>query len=172
MKTYLSLFAGIGGADLASKDWRCLGYVENEDYCQRLLAQRIKDGHLHNAPIFGDIKAFVNQGYAASYKGLVDAIVAGFPCQPFSHAGTRQDAKDDRNLWPQTLQCVRICRPLELYLENVPMLIICGYFHVILCDLAQVGYNVEWQVVQASQAGARHKRARLWIKALAYANGQ
>ena len=81
----LSLFSGAGGGLLASKllEWRTVGYVEFNEYCQRVIAARIADGHLDPAPIFGDIRAFIADGYAASYSGMVDVVSGGFPCQPF-----------------------------------------------------------------------------------------
>ena len=86
---YLSLFSGAGGGDLAMQHligMKCVGYVEIEEYCQKLIAQRISDGYLDEAPIFTDIKEFNRQGYARAYKGMVDVICGGFPCQFFSTA--------------------------------------------------------------------------------------
>jgi len=84
----LSLFTGAGGGLLGTKllGWNPIGYVEWDDYCQRVIAQRIKDGFLPDAPIFGDIKTFIDSGCAELYRGVTDVISAGFPCQPFSVA--------------------------------------------------------------------------------------
>ena len=78
----LSLFTGAGGGLLGTKllGWRPVGYVENSEYCQRVIAARIRDGFLEEAPIFGDIRAFIGEGYAESYQGMVDVLSAGFPC--------------------------------------------------------------------------------------------
>lgn len=165
----LSLFSGAGGESLATGrmlGWRHLGYVEYDDYCQRVLAQRMRDGHIDTAPIFGDIRAFNSQGYAARYRGLVDVVCGGFPCQPFSTAGARRGLDDARNMWPATLTTLRIVEPRWVYLENVPGLIAGAsgaYFGTILSDLASLGYDVRWQVLGAHEVGARHKRDRLWI---------
>ncbi len=148
-----------------------MGYVEYEKYCQKLLKQRIKDGLLDVAPIFGDIRKFNSEGYAESYQGLVDVITGGFPCQPFSVAGRRRGENDERNMWPPTLDTIRIIRPLYAFLENVPGLISSGYFERILCDLAQIGYDVRWTVMGASDVGAPHQRKRLWIVAHSKRNG-
>ena len=88
----LSLFSGAGGGLLGTKllGWEPIGYVEWDDYCQRVIAARIRDGYLPNAPIFGDIKAFIDSGCAELYRGITDVISAGFPCQPFSVAGKRK----------------------------------------------------------------------------------
>ena len=77
----LSLFSGVGGGLLGTKllGWRHIGYVEFNDYCQRVLQQRIKDGLLDDAPIFGDIREFVEGGFAEAYRGHVDVVTGGFP---------------------------------------------------------------------------------------------
>jgi len=79
---YLSLFSGAAGGDLGLQHllgFQCIGYVEYEEYCQKVLMQRIKDGCLDAAPIFGDIRNFNSGGFAGSYAGMVDLITAGFP---------------------------------------------------------------------------------------------
>jgi DNA (cytosine-5)-methyltransferase 1 len=121
----LSLFTGAGGGLLASHllGWTPIGYVEWDDYCQRVIAARIRDGLLAPAPIFGDVRAFVSEGYAAAYQGMVDVVSGGFPCQPFSVAGKRAGADDERNMWPATIAVARITRPKFLFFENVPGLL-------------------------------------------------
>ncbi len=163
----LSLFTGAGGGVLGSHllGWTSAGYVENNDYCQRVIAARIKDGYISEAPIFGDIKAFIGDGYAASYTGLVDIVAGGFPCQPFSSAGTKRGANDERNLWPETAAVIRIVRPRFLLLENSPALLTYAYFGNILGDLAALGYSIQWDCIPASVLGAHHQRDRLWIVA-------
>jgi len=177
---YLSLFSGVGGGDLAFQHllegFRCVGYVEYEEYCQKVLKQRIKDGLLDAAPIFGDIKQFISEGYAESYQG-VDLITGGFPCQPFSVAGKQAGEDDPRNMWPQTIKCIRIIKPRYAFLENVPGLLssksgldeITGrpisYCATIFRDLAEAGYDARWTVLGADDVGARHRRKRLWVLA-------
>jgi site-specific DNA-cytosine methylase len=163
----LSLFTGSGGGVLGSKilGWRTLGYVEKEKYCQEIIAQRIRDGIFDDAPIFTDIKLFVEQGFADAYRDCVDVVSAGFPCQPFSVAGKRKGADDERNLWPETMECIRRIRPIFAFLENVPGLLSSGYFGRILGDLAESGYDAEWTVLGADEVGANHRRKRLWILA-------
>lgn len=160
----LSLFSGAGGGLLGSKllGWRCIGYVEWEEYCQRVLRQRIEDGCLDNAPIFGDIRAF-NAEYAGSYRGLVDVVTGGFPCQPFSCAGKRLGEDDPRNMWPATIECIRLVRPSHALLENVPALLNSGYFSRILGDLAEAGYDARWAIISAQSQGAPCRRERLWL---------
>lgn len=168
----LSLFSGVGGGLLATTHflgWETVGYVEWNDYCQRVLRARICDGYLHSAPIFGDVRAFIGEGYAASYTGLVDVLTAGFPCQPFSTAGRRLGESDARNMWPETAECIRIIQPRFCLLENVPGLLSSGYFGTVLGDLATCGYDALWCVLSASAFGAPHKRSRLFV--FAYTSG-
>jgi len=185
----LSLFSGAGGGLLGSKllGWRTIGYVERESYCQKVIVQRITDGFLDAAPVFGDIRRFIADGYAAAYSGLVDVVSAGFPCQPFSVAGKRQGGNDERNMWPSTKEVIRIVKPRYAYLENVPGLLgqpdsnsgewsldnepknNVRYFGTILSDLSKIGYHARWTVMGADDVGAPHRRKRLWV--LAYANG-
>lgn len=167
----LSLFTGAGGGVLGTKllGWRAVGYVEWADYCQRVLRARINDGHLDEAPIYGDLRAFNSEGYARAYSGLVDVISAGFPCQPFSVSGQQRAGDDERDMWPATADCIRIVRPRFALLENVPGLVSCGYIARVLGDLAAMGYDARWGVLGADAAGAPHKRERLWV--VAHANG-
>lgn len=164
----LSLFTGGGGGIWGSKllDWETVGYVEIDEYCQKIISQRIADEIFDRAPIFSDIRAFISEGYAESYQGLVDVITAGFPCQPFSVAGKRKGRNDERNMWPETIRCIRAVRPKWCLLENVPGLL-CkhGYFGTILRDLAESGYDARWDRFSAAEQGAPHRRQRLWILA-------
>ena len=165
---HLSLFTGVGGGDLAHQHllgWQTVGYVEFDKFCQQVLAQRIKDGFLHKAPIFGDIDGFLKSGAAKKYQGYVDVVTAGFPCQPFSVAGKQAGEEDPRNKWPQTIQCIRDIRPRYALLENVPGLLNSGYFPEILGSLAEAGFDARWIVLGADDVGAPHRRKRLWILA-------
>ena len=166
----LSLFSGAGGGLLGTTllGWRSVGYVENNTYCQQILAQRIEDGFLDEAPIFGDIDDFIESGAAKKYKGYVDVVTAGFPCQPFSVAGKQKIKKgqdDERNKWPQTIQCIRDVGCRYALLENVPGLLNSGYFPEILRSLAEAGFDARWTVLGADDVGAPHRRKRLWILA-------
>jgi DNA (cytosine-5)-methyltransferase 1 len=166
----LSLFSGAGGGLLASKllGWRTIGYVENNEYCQKVLRQRIADCILDPAPIFGDIRKFISDGYAESYSGMVDVVTGGFPCQPFSCAGKSLGKDDPRNMWPETIGVIRKVGPCFALLENVPGILAHPYFGTILGDLHESGFNVRWEIISASSLGAQHLRERLWV--FAYTN--
>ena len=166
----LSLFTGAGGGLLGTKllGWEHIGYVEWNEYCQKVIAARIRDGYLPVAPIFTDVREFVQSGAAEQYRGFADVVSAGFPCQPFSVAGKQAGADDERNMWPATADVIRIVQPRSVLLENVPGLISSGYFGTVIGDLADMGYVGRWGVVSAADCGASHKRARVWI--VAHAN--
>lgn len=163
----LSLFTGAGGGLLGTHllGWQPVGYVEWNDYCQRVIAARIADGFLPVAPIFTDVREFAQSGAADQYRGIADVVTAGFPCQPFSVAGKQQAADDERNMWPATASVIRSVRPRHVLLENVPGLISCGYIGEVLGDLAEMGFDARWGVLSARAAGFPHKRDRLWIVA-------
>lgn len=164
----LSLFTGAGGGVLGTSllGFTHVGYVEVNDYCQQIIAARIKDGFISNAPLFSDIKAFNREGYAASYTGLVDIITAGFPCQPYSQIGKHKADQDERNLWPETLATIKTVQPGQVLLENTKGLLTKGYILDIIQDLFGAGYTV-WPVLQfgAYCCGASHKRERIWLYA-------
>lgn len=173
----LSLFSGAGGGLLATQHllgWTTVGYVDNDEYCQRVLAQRIEDGHLDRAPIFGDIDDFLESGAAREYRGFVDVVTGGFPCQPFSLAGDQRGPGDPRNKWPATFEVIRGVEPEWVFLENVPGLRSRrhDYFAQILQDLAESGFDVRWDCVPARAVGAPHQRDRLWIVGHSNRNGQ
>ena len=94
----------------------------------------------------------------------VDIITGGYPCQPFSHAGNRKGTNDERHLWPYVADCLRVLRPRIAVFENVAGHLSLG-FDAVLADLAEIGFDAEWVVVRASDAGAPHRRERLFIVA-------
>ena len=162
----LSLFTGAGGGLLGTKllGFTHIGYVENNEYCQKIIAQRIKDGILDEAPIFSDVRTFISEGYAESYQGMVDVITAGFPCQGNSAIGKQKVEFDHRNMWPETIATIKKVRPKYFKGENVKNLASKKYICTIVSDLEQAGYAV-WPILQlgAYCCGAKHKRERIWI---------
>jgi DNA (cytosine-5)-methyltransferase 1 len=168
----LSLFSGSGGGLLGTKllGFRHVGYVEWNEHCQRVIRQRIKDGLLDEAPIFSDIETFIRDGYARAYSGVVDVLSAGFPCQPFTQGGFGLAEKDERNKWPETLECVRIVRPWGVLLENSANLLNHEYIRHVFWGLAEIGYSARWDVLSACMFGAPQTRERLFI--VAHPNGE
>jgi DNA (cytosine-5)-methyltransferase 1 len=94
----------------------------------------------------------------------VDILTAGFPCQPWSKAGNQKGADDERHLWPYIADAIGVLRPRVVIMENVVGLVSLGLGDVTR-DLALLGYDARWGVVRASDIGAPHQRARLFILA-------
>lgn len=163
----LALFAGVGGGILGGTlcGFTTVCAVEKEPYCREVLLKRQRDGVLPLFPIWSDVRTFDGR----PWRGAVDIVTAGFPCQPFSAAGTCAGPADERNLWPDTIRVVREVGPKFALLENVPHLLAHDYYGEILGSLAEAGLDAEWGVVAAHEVGAPHIRERLWI--LAYSDG-
>ncbi len=157
----LHLFAGAGGGILADI---LLGHqpvcaVEIEPYCQQVLHARQKDGFLPWFPIFDDVKTFDGK----PWRGLVEVVAGGFPCQDISSAGKGAGISGERSgLWGEMARVVCEVRPRYVFVENSPMLTIRG-LGVVLRDLAAMGYDAKWCVLGACDSGAPHKRERIWI---------
>lgn len=173
----LALFSGAGGGILGGKllGWRTIGAVEFEQYPREVLLRRQRDGMLPLFPIWDDVRTFRKDNpetgsYIEEVSGMAPLVIsAGFPCQPYSVAGKGKGEDDERNLWPGTIRIIREMGPEVAFLENVPRLLAYDYFGEILGDLAEAGYDAEWDVVSVDGFGAQHLRERLWI--LAYSNG-
>ncbi len=152
-----SLCSGYGGIELglelAGVDVEVVWHAEYDD------APALVHGKHWPAPNLGDITRIDWDTCEP-----VDLLTAGYPCQPFSHAGRRQGVHDDRHLWPYVAQAVRSLRPRRVFLENVAGHLTLG-FDVVCADLAQMGYRVRWGCVRASDAGAPHRRERLFVVA-------
>ena len=160
MITVGSLFSGIGGIDLGLErvgmtvKWQS----EIEPYSCRVLRK-----HWPHVPNLGNIRE-VNWEEVER----VDVIAGGYPCQPFSTAGKRGGSDDPRHLWPEMLRAISVLRPRVAFLENVRGHYSLGFDRV-LGDLADIGYDCEWEIVSAQSVGAPHRRERLIC--LAYPNG-
>lgn len=163
----LSLFSGGGGGIYASKllGHRIVGYVESNEYCQKVIRQRIDDGIFDEGPIFDDIETFNSQGYAKSYQGMVDLISGGFPCQDISCAGGGKGIFGNQSsLWFDMAATVSNIRPRFVFIENSPALLVRG-FESVINNLSEMGYNAAWCIISAADLGAPHLRKRLWILA-------
>ena len=159
----LALFAGAGGGILAGHllGWRTVAAVEIEDYPRRVLLQRQADGLLPRFPIWDDIRTFDGK----PWRGKVDVITGGFPCQDISAAGKGVGLDGERSgLWGEMARVICEVRPSYAFIENSPMLTIRGLDRV-LCDLAKMGFDAQWGIVGAADVGAKHQRDRIWIVA-------
>ena len=153
---FVSLFAGIGGLDLGLEraGHTCVGQVEIDDYATKVLEK-----HWPDVPRIRDVHDFHGTEF-----GPFDMLVGGYPCQPFSVAGSRKGQRDDRHLWPEVLRIVRAVRPRFLLVENVTGHLSLGFGEV-LGDLAESGYDAEWDCIPAAAVGAPHRRDRVFLVA-------
>ncbi len=160
---FLSLCSGIGGIDLAA-EWagmQIVGQVEIDPYCRRVLAK-----HWPDVKRVGDIRKVWEHDF-----GRVDVVAGGIPCQPFSVAGKRGGAADDRYLWPEMLRIVQIYEPGWVLVENVAGFVGMALDRV-LADLDTAGYESRAFVLPAAAAGAPHLRERCFVVAHADDNGR
>jgi DNA (cytosine-5)-methyltransferase 1 len=157
----LALFAGAGGGILGGMlhGWRTVAAVEIEDYPRRVLLQRQADGILPRFPIWDDVRTFDGK----QWRGKVNVVSGGFPCQDISAAGKGAGIEGERSgLWSEFARIIGEVRPRYVLVENSPMLVGRGLTRV-LGDLAEMGYDARWGIIGAHHAGAPHKRDRIWI---------
>jgi len=151
----LDLFSGIGGFSLGLErtgGFETVAFCEIDPFCRRVLAK-----HWPGVPIHDDVRELT-----ADAIGPVDIIVGGYPCQPFSTAGKRRGAEDDRHLWPEVHRLVAAIRPAWCLFENVAGHISMGLDEV-LSDLEGEGYTCWPLVIPACGVDAPHRRDRVWI---------
>ncbi len=159
----LALFAGAGGGILGGKllGWRTVCAVEFEPYARDVLVARQNDGSLEPFPIWDDVCTFDGK----PWRGAVDVVSGGFPCQDISCAGTGAGLEGSRSgLWREMARIIGEVRPRYVFVENSPMLTSRG-LGVVLGDLAALGFDARWGVLGAVHAGAPHRRERIWIVA-------
>lgn len=159
----LELCAGHGGGLRGSL---ILGHttvcaVEREPACITSLRARQAQGFLPEFPIHDDVRTFDGK----PWRGTVDVLSGGIPCQGFSGAGKGLGEFDPRNLWPDALRILKECRAPWFFLGNVDRLTSFDYWGVILQDLAAAGYDARWCVLSAGDVGAPHLRKRVWLLA-------
>lgn len=166
----LAICAGIGGLELGLHiampgSYRTVCFIEREAYAAASIVARMADKTLDQAPIWDDLTTFDS----GPWRGIVDIISAGFPCQPFSLAGNRKGDADERWLWPHIERIICDLRPRFVFLENVPgILTASGGIGAVLSGLASAGFDAEWGCFSAAECGAPHRRER-WF-CLAYTN--
>jgi len=163
--TFGSLFAGIGGFDLGLEcaGMECRWQVEIDPFCQKVLAK-----HWPHVARYSDVRECGKHNLEP-----VDVICGGFPCQDVSLAGVRAGLDGKRStLWSEFYRIICEVRPRWIVVENVPGLYSSDdgrFFGKILRELAQGGYNAEWDCIPAAAFGAHHRRDRIFI--VAYAQG-
>lgn len=165
----LALFAGIGGGILGGKllGWRTRCAVEINPYCRRVLLARQRDGMLPRFPIWDDVRTFDGK----PWRGHIDIVTGGFPCQDISAAGKGAGITGEKSgLWKAMARVVSEVRPKYVLVENSPMLSVRG-LHVVLGDFAAMGFSARWGIVSAADVKAPQLRERLWIVAYAYSQG-
>lgn len=159
----LHLFAGAGGGILGGQllGHRCVCAVEWEPYAQAVLVARQNDGTFPPFPIWDDVQTFDGK----PWRGIVDVVCGGFPCQDISSAGAGAGITGERSgMWKEMARIISEVRPRFVLVENSPMLTIRG-LDVVLADLAALGFDARWGVISAADCGAPHKRDRIWIVA-------
>ena len=159
----LALFAGAGGGILGGHllGWRTVCAVEWESYPASVLCARQNDGLLPPFPIWDDVQTF--DGHP--WRGIVDVISGGFPCQDISAAGKGAGIDGERSgMWGEMARIIHEVRPRFVFVENSPMLTSRGLGRV-LGDLASMGFDARWGVLGAADVGANHQRDRIWIVA-------
>ena len=164
LPTVISFCSGYGGIErgieLAGVEHRVIAYVEIEAFAIANLVAKMESGQLDPAPIWTDLKTFPSH----LFRGAVDIITGGYPCQPFSAAGQRKGEDDPRHLWPTIREHVKTIRPDRCFFENVEGHISLGLSSVI-SDLEEDGYRTAWGIFSAREVGAAHQRKRVYILA-------
>lgn len=185
-KVHASLFSGFGGADLAAHwvGWKNAFWCEIDGFCRQVLRYWFP-----NSIGYENIK----ETDFRPWRGIVDVLTGGFPCQPFSVAGQRKGAADNRYLWPEMLRAIREIKPTWVIGENVAGILSMvqpaseitvesqaslfeaadketlleeEYVVETVCrDLEEEGYSVQPLVIPACAVGAPHRRDRVWFVA-------
>ena len=175
--THLSLCSGYEGIGLGLRrvlpNLREIAYVEIEAFPIANLVAKMEAQHLDQAPIFTDLKTFPYE----QFRGKVDILSGGFPCQPFSAAGKRKATDDPRHLFPFIADGIRKCQPRIVFLENVQGILSCKtgdgepVLQYVLRELEQMGYRATAGIFSAEEVGAPHQRKRVFILGYASSNG-
>ena len=157
----LALCGGVGGLERGIEsvfvNFKTVCYVEGEAYAAACLVSQMEKGWIHEAPIWSNVRTFDGK----QWRGKVDIISGGFPCQPFSKAGKQKGKDDERHLWPDISRIIGEVQPSIVVLDNVPNVI----DHAgtdIFGALAKMGYDSAWGGVRASDANAPHQRSRFF----------
>ena len=165
MLRHLDLFSGLGGFSLgleATGGFETVAFCDIEKFSRKVLKK-----HWPDVKQYKDIKELTYEQIKEDTLAPIDIITGGYPCQPFSVAGSQRGEKDKRHLWPDMFRLVKECKPTWVIGENVSGHIKLG-LDTVLQDLESEGYTVRAFSISASSVGANHQRERVWI--IAYAN--
>ena len=165
----LALFAGAGGGILGGKllGWRTVCAVEINSFCARRLMQRQNEGHLPPFPIWDDVCTFDGR----PWRGIVDVVSGGFPCQDISCAGKGAGLEGTRSgLWFEMARIISEVRPRFAFVENTANVINRGLPRI-ASDFHAMGYNTRWGIFSACSVGAPHMRKRMFLVAHSRALG-
>tara|TARA_R100000329_G_scaffold34973_5_gene32709 strand:- start:1318 stop:2520 length:1203 start_codon:yes stop_codon:yes gene_type:complete len=175
--THLSLCSGYEGIGLGLRrifpNLREIAYVEREGFVAANLVAKMEEGKLDAAPVHTDVKTFPYR----KFRGCVDILSGGFPCQPFSAAGNRQATEDPRHLFPYIADGIRECQPRIVFLENVQGILSCStgdgepVLQYVLRTLEELGYRATAGIFSAEEVGAPHQRKRVFILGVSYELG-
>ena len=152
----LHLFAGAGGGILGGQllGHTCIGAVESDPHAQAVLRARQADGCLPHFPIWGDVRTF----NGLPWRGIVDVVCGGFPCQDISSAGKGAGITGERSgLWVHMARIISEVQPQFIFAENSPLLVGRG-LTTVLCDLASLGYDARWGILGADDCGGHQDR--------------
>lgn len=160
----LALFSGAGGGILAGHllGWRTVAAVEKNTFCARRLMQRQNEGHIPPFPIWDDVRTFDGR----QFRGIIDVVSGGFPCQRYSSAAAGKNNADD--LWPEYRRIVADVAPRNVFAENVAREAI----EQAAEDLIAMGYKTRAISLGASDLGADHIRERFWLFAYSDMHGK
>jgi len=160
MLRHLDLFSGLGGFSLgleATGGFETVAFCDIEKFSRKVLKK-----HWPNVKQYKDIKELTYEQIKEDTLAPIDIVTGGYPCQPFSIAGSQRGEKDTRHLWPDMFRIVKECKPTWVIGENVSGHIKLG-LDTVLQDLESEGYSVRAFSISASSVGANHQRERVWI---------
>ena len=162
LPTVIAFCAGYGGIerglDLAGLEHRVIAFVEIEAFAIANLVSKMEAGLIPPAPIYTDIKTFPSE----IFRDCVDILTAGYPCQPFSAAGSRKGEDDPRHLWPHIRRHIKAIRPAQCFFENVEGHISLG-LPTVISDLEEDGFSATWGIFGTKELGFSHERKRVFI---------
>ena len=156
----LDLFSGIGGFSLGLEraGMETVAFCEYDEHAQSVLRK-----HWPDTPIYKDVRELD----AKQYRGTVDVVCGGFPCQDLSVAGKKAGFSGERSsLYREMLRVISECMPRYAIFENVTGLLTGEqgrWFGQFLYDLAEIGFDAEWHCIEAAYVGAPHRRDRVWV---------